>query len=545
MTFLNIIVDPCGVGSCMSTYHASQPFPNMMFPASGASGTRIGYVFVAMSDGSNFNGTVASSDGRFAVTGCPSLCKLVTNTTGLAPDTHYPLTLTASQTGIPTSAPYSFTPISTGTTPTIEGVWYTTGNTLPGNTYGAAPALQLTIASIVVQAYPAWNGQGGFSGAPYFLPAANLSCCGGPDGAKFAVAHPANGAQVQYVASTTVLAPNTTYHFTVTPTQAGSVNSGVPIPLTFTTGPGPPTYDTPLTNSQFPSFVKFAGTNPYGHRGGNCRGQAVIADVPFTQDSKPHPFTEIIFRRQEDFAGYGVPQFSFGTQVNRDYGIWVYFMGFSSDGAGMYEVMGQYGNASYVSTNPPFGARNPNGSDIAGQWIMSVNRVVDQATNLPWEEGVDGKSNGGMMLWPVAGQTMGTTLGSYQMDSPMPPPGGHVVTDGEHHPFNGSYSNGAIIKGIATPAELEIMRNNPGAAPFAAGSPEAIWGSRVWGHWLFRSVNPQVSPYVEPDVSGNGHDLTYYYGSDTSTPTLPILYTPTTAPGGVAPSTAVTYPTCG
>jgi hypothetical protein len=43
------------------------------------------------------------------------------------------------------------------------------------------------------------------------------------------------------------------------------------------------------------------------------------------------------------------------------------------------------------------------------------------------------------------------------------------------------------------------------------GDPRPIWPGRVFAHRTFDSTDPQVSPHAEPDVTGNGHNLTYIY----------------------------------
>ena len=67
------------------------------------------------------------------------------------------------------------------------------------------------------------------------------------------------------------------------------------------------------------------------------------------------------------------------------------------------------------------------------------------------------------------------------------------------HPYRGGLRDWAIATGVPTTAELLRMR--------AGEDPGKIWGARLWGAWRF-TTDP-ASGKKEPDISGNGRDLTY------------------------------------
>ena len=531
--FRMITVDPCGSATgCDTSFSNPYPsgFSNMMFPASGPIGTVIGNVYVAMSDGSAFNGTVASSDPNFAVTGCPSACKLTTAITGITPNTRHPLTLTASQTGVTTSAAYPFTPVATGTTAnTIEGLWMQgDGNiTMPGNTFTP----DWTIFAFVPQvANGIWN-PGLVNGT---------ITVGGADAALFNAATCCQGITDQLVSWLLVILPSRpltagrTYHITLTPTKAGYVNSGtISLPVTIT-ATAAQTADAPLSNSTFPNFVKF-----FAARQGAtsvCGAVAAIASNPAATNGI-NPWFTAYFVREEDLQSDG-DMFTWGDGVNANKGLIP--QGTERGGRGFFVVQ----NNNYVEGgNLTEGHRGTSSTNDFGQWDMIAMVYYGPNNMKGWMNGIWGSDHGAPKNWPttnpiiVVGALNGGTY-------PLPTPGTDIQARADHH-FLGSYSNMAVVLGVPTSAELETYRNGGGGYALAA----SIWGAgRIWAFWNFDGARgqPMVSPFTEPDKSGNGRDLHYYYAGDVPGGTAgnpgAIAYNSTTAPGGIAPTVQTVDP---
>ena len=62
------------------------------------------------------------------------------------------------------------------------------------------------------------------------------------------------------------------------------------------------------------------------------------------------------------------------------------------------------------------------------------------------------------------------------------------------------------------------------------GDHRTIWPGRVLAYWTFDSTDPQVSPHVEPDLTGNGHNLTYIHLGTSREHTYAQFVTPTNPP---------------
>jgi hypothetical protein len=151
---------------------------------------------------------------------------------------------------------------------------------------------------------------------------------------------------------------------------------------------------------------------------------------------------------------------------------------------------------------------------IVNQWQFITAIYTNGSVPTDTSDGVGFITTGNTITWPTTsgGDFLGLTFGSYLFGDPR--------TGADIHNFSGGLREWVAIVGTPpTPTELTTYRNG---APTT--TPMSIWGGRVWGWWHFTS-NPSSSGNLEPDASGNGHDLTYKNMSTEPGSTLPVLAT--------------------
>ncbi len=256
--------------------------------------------------------------------------------------------------------------------------------------------------------------------------------------------------------------------------------------------------DIPIPDSRFPTYVKFAAdTKNEGHFSNQARVE-VRRDVPTA------PFFFAGFFRPEDFTTFGM-LVSFGNQGGRGNGL----IGLTTQGNALLSFEWAGNGWQPLNYGPVIW---PTGSVMLGQWSYIALVLKSPSSRDIIMDGVTGKDTGNNLPWPAAdalGSGLAVTFGSYYNTT---------QTNGiDAHNFNGGLRDWAAVKGIPTNAELERMRNGE--------SPVSIWGAaRVWGYWRF-TANPQQGQ-KEPDVTGNGHDLSYTDAGTQTGHTLPILVTP-------------------
>jgi hypothetical protein len=255
--------------------------------------------------------------------------------------------------------------------------------------------------------------------------------------------------------------------------------------------------DTPIPDSRFPTYVKFAADEG---NNGFFSNQARTDAAPVAP--QPPCFMAGFFR-PEDFTSFGM-LISFGNQAAESFGR----IALSTQGKALLAF--QWSGLSWYPLNvaPVIW---PTGSIKLNQWSFIALVLKSTSSRDIIMDGVKGTDAGKDYPWPVAGEGHGLaiTFGSYGDTTPE-----HGV--GAHN-FNGGLRDWAIVRGIPTAAELERMRNGD--------SPMTVWGAgRVWGYWHF-TANPQLGQ-KEPDVTGGGHNLTYSDAGSQAGHTLPILVSP-------------------
>jgi hypothetical protein len=262
--------------------------------------------------------------------------------------------------------------------------------------------------------------------------------------------------------------------------------------------------DTPIPDSRFPSYVKFAGDK--GNQG-YFSNQARVDAVP---DSSKGSIFFAGFFRPEDFPTFGM-LVSFGNDGYRGAGlIGLSLGGYDIAAFEWHDIFGQGYGWKDLGRAPgiwPAGAKY-----VLGQWSHIALILNGPTSRQIIMDGVPGTDTGISAPVPVGanGFPLSLTFGSYYNTAP---PG----NGGDAHNFNGGLRDWVAGVGVPTPAELERMRKGE--------DPVAIWGAvRVWGYWHF-TANPRLGQ-KERDVTGHGHDLTYIDAGSQAGHTLPILVTP-------------------
>jgi hypothetical protein len=267
--------------------------------------------------------------------------------------------------------------------------------------------------------------------------------------------------------------------------------------VTLAASPETASGDTPIPDSRFPTYVKFAADT---HNNGLFSNQARVDSVPA---SSKGPIFFAGFFRAEDFPTFGM-LVSFGNDGYRGAGlIGLSLGGYSVAAFEWHDEFGPgYGWKQLVAA--PAAAVN-------GQWSHIALILNDTTSRQIIMDGVPGVDTGLSAPWPAAahGFPLSLTFGSYY----------NTTTQGgvDAHNFNGGLRDWVAGTGVPTLAELKRMRNGE--------DPVAIWGTaRIWGYWHF-TANPQLGQ-KEPDVTGHGHDLSYSDAGSQAGHTLPVLVTP-------------------
>lgn len=244
-------------------------------------------------------------------------------------------------------------------------------------------------------------------------------------------------------------------------------------------------FDAPLPLNNFANYVSFTGNiDDFETDVGQAR---VNASIPALAAGTAYFVAG--FSRPENTPTFGV-QIGLGNQTNRDNGAIAYSL-YSS-------ALGNKGGAGNVFefTVPstffpiltgPNEWNSPNAYQYAlTQWQFSAIQFKADLTSKFWQDGVEVSSIANYIVPNAAGGALITTFGSWLA--------------GDVHCYTGGLRNWVIVDGSYTSAELEAFR--------AGGNPLTIWSGRVWGYWAF-TADPNLGQ-TEPDLSGNGHALTYY-----------------------------------
>lgn len=273
--------------------------------------------------------------------------------------------------------------------------------------------------------------------------------------------------------------------------------------------------DTPIPDTRFSTSARFFNTtNHFGDPGSDgLLGENASVAASF---SSSNPLTLAGFFRVEN-SGTNVGAFtSYGDQTDYEWGnlvlstVFADIQIFNRINAGAFNVLSDGvsfwngATSQYVTNQWQF---------IENTWASGVAPVIttDGVTLTP---GTSCTPMPCVVQWPTVhgGDFLGLTFGSYLFGDPG--------VGADIHNFSGGLREWVAVVGTPpTPAELENYRTN---APSV--TPMSIWGARVWGWWHFTS-DPQAAGHLEPDASGNGHDLTYANLSSAPGATLPVRET--------------------